>query len=170
MRQHYALYVEAIVFFILTVISALKLAGFERNFWVTATSVLGILFAGIGYSQRNKPLPPLNAKKTAYLIIGSVFLFTLLLFIVLYGLGGFLIALIIIGFSAWCASIGSRGKSGYTAYRRKKSWTRKDGTVCYARKQSWTAREEEVPEWISWSIFFFVYFLITIPILTFSFI
>ena len=56
MRSDYALYLVAIIFFIITAMSfALELAEFERNLWVLTTAVLGLLFAGLGYSQRPKP-------------------------------------------------------------------------------------------------------------------
>lgn len=56
MRSDYALYVVAIIFFVITAMSfALELAEFERNLWVLTTAVLGLLFAGLGYSQRPKP-------------------------------------------------------------------------------------------------------------------
>jgi len=55
MRSDYALYVVAIIFFVITVISfALELAEFERNLWVVTTAILGLLFIGLGYSQRPK--------------------------------------------------------------------------------------------------------------------
>jgi len=56
MRSDYALYIVAIIFFIITVMSfALGLAEFERNVWVVTTAVLGLLFIGLGYTQRPKP-------------------------------------------------------------------------------------------------------------------
>ncbi len=55
MRSDYALYVVAIIFFAITVMSfALQLAEFEKNLWVLTTAILGLLFIGIGYSQRPK--------------------------------------------------------------------------------------------------------------------
>ncbi len=64
MRSDYALYTVAIIFFILTATAAfmLKEAESERNLWVVTTAVLGLLFIGLGYSQRPKitkiqPLP-----------------------------------------------------------------------------------------------------------------
>jgi len=56
MRSDYALYVVAIIFFIITGISsAIGLAELERNLWVVTTAVLGLLFAGLGYTQRPRP-------------------------------------------------------------------------------------------------------------------
>lgn len=56
MRSDYALYIVAVIFFIITGISfALGLAEFERNLWVVTTAILGLLFIGLGYSQRPKP-------------------------------------------------------------------------------------------------------------------
>jgi predicted flap endonuclease-1-like 5' DNA nuclease len=51
MRSDYALYIVAIIFFIVTVMSV-ELA---ENLWVVTTAVLGLLFAGLGYTQRPKP-------------------------------------------------------------------------------------------------------------------
>jgi predicted flap endonuclease-1-like 5' DNA nuclease len=56
MRSDYALYVVAIIFFIITGISsAIGLAELERNLWIVTTAVLGLLFAGLGYTQRPRP-------------------------------------------------------------------------------------------------------------------
>jgi predicted flap endonuclease-1-like 5' DNA nuclease len=56
MRSDYALYVVAIIFFVITGISfAIGLAELERNLWVVTTAVLGLLFAGLGYTQRPRP-------------------------------------------------------------------------------------------------------------------
>lgn len=55
MRSDYALYVVAIIFFILTGTAALMLVEPERPLWVVTTAVLGLLFVGVGYSQRPKP-------------------------------------------------------------------------------------------------------------------
>jgi len=58
MRSDYALYLVAIIFFIITGMSfALELAEFERNMWVVTTAILGLLFIGLGYTQRPKPRP-----------------------------------------------------------------------------------------------------------------
>jgi len=56
MRSDYALYTIAMIFFILTAIAAFVLAEAEseRNLWVITTAVLGLLFIGLGYSQRPK--------------------------------------------------------------------------------------------------------------------
>lgn len=55
MRSDYALYMVAIIFFLLTVTAAVMLAvEYERNLWVLTTAVLGLLFLGLGYSQRPK--------------------------------------------------------------------------------------------------------------------
>jgi len=58
MRSDYALYAVAVIFFILTAITAFTLAEFERNLSVITTAVLGFLFIGLGYSQRPKPRAP----------------------------------------------------------------------------------------------------------------
>jgi predicted flap endonuclease-1-like 5' DNA nuclease len=55
MRSDYALYAVAIIFFILTAITAFALAGLEQSLSVVSTTVLGLLFIGLGYSQRPKP-------------------------------------------------------------------------------------------------------------------
>jgi predicted flap endonuclease-1-like 5' DNA nuclease len=56
MRSDYALYAVAIIFFVITGISfAVGLAELERNLWVVTTAVLGLLFAGLGYTQRPRP-------------------------------------------------------------------------------------------------------------------
>jgi predicted flap endonuclease-1-like 5' DNA nuclease len=54
MRSDYALYVVALIFFVITVVSLLALSGFpfERNLSTVATVVLGLLFLGVGYTQR----------------------------------------------------------------------------------------------------------------------
>jgi len=55
MRSDYALYVVAIIFFAITLMSfALELAEFDRNLWIVTTAILGLLFIGVGYSQRPK--------------------------------------------------------------------------------------------------------------------
>jgi len=55
MRSDYALYTVAIIFFIITVTaSVLELTEVERNLGVITTAVLGLLFIGLGYSQRPK--------------------------------------------------------------------------------------------------------------------
>jgi predicted flap endonuclease-1-like 5' DNA nuclease len=52
MRSDYALYVVALIFFAITVISFIVLTGFQENLSAVATVVLGLLFAGLGYTQR----------------------------------------------------------------------------------------------------------------------
>jgi len=55
MRSDYALYTVAIIFFILTAVSAFAVqVESERNLWVITTTVLGLLFIGLGYSQKPK--------------------------------------------------------------------------------------------------------------------
>jgi len=59
MRSDYALYIVAIIFFVITGLSfILGLAEFERNVSVVTTTVLGLLFLGLGYTQRPKPQAP----------------------------------------------------------------------------------------------------------------
>jgi predicted flap endonuclease-1-like 5' DNA nuclease len=56
MRSDYALYLVAIIFFIITAMSfALMTAEFERNLSVVTTAILGLLFIGLGYTQRPRP-------------------------------------------------------------------------------------------------------------------
>jgi len=56
MRSDYALYTVAIIFFIITGVTfALEMTEFERSVSVVTTVVLGLLFIGLGRSQRPKP-------------------------------------------------------------------------------------------------------------------
>jgi len=56
MRSDYALYTVAIIFFIITGMAfTLELAEFERNLWVITTAVLGLIFIGLGYTQKPRP-------------------------------------------------------------------------------------------------------------------
>jgi predicted flap endonuclease-1-like 5' DNA nuclease len=57
MRSDYALYTVAIIFFVLTglVFAVPEEQIGSRPVWVVATAVLGLLFLGLGYSQRLKP-------------------------------------------------------------------------------------------------------------------
>jgi predicted flap endonuclease-1-like 5' DNA nuclease len=53
MRSDYALYIVALIFFIITVTSfALVNAEFERNLSTITTAVLGLLFLALGYTLR----------------------------------------------------------------------------------------------------------------------
>jgi predicted flap endonuclease-1-like 5' DNA nuclease len=54
MRSDYALYTVAIIFFILTGIVLAYQVEF-KELWIVTTAVLGLLFVGLGYSQRAKP-------------------------------------------------------------------------------------------------------------------
>jgi predicted flap endonuclease-1-like 5' DNA nuclease len=55
MRSDYALYIVAVIFFVITALSlAVELTADERNLWVVTTAVLGLLFLGLGYTQRPK--------------------------------------------------------------------------------------------------------------------
>jgi predicted flap endonuclease-1-like 5' DNA nuclease len=71
MRSDYALYTVAIIFFILTATTYFAFqAGMEQSLSVVSTAVLGLLFVGLGYSQRPKlqaraivaPAPPTPAQ------------------------------------------------------------------------------------------------------------
>lgn len=72
MRSDYALYTVAIIFFIITTVTfALEMTEFERSVSVVTTVVLGLLFIGLGRSQRPKPeattieAPPVPTTPTA---------------------------------------------------------------------------------------------------------
>ncbi len=55
MRSDYALYIVAIIFFAITGISFVFVSTeLERNLSVVTTAVLGLLFAGLGYSLKPK--------------------------------------------------------------------------------------------------------------------
>ncbi len=54
MRSDYALYTVAIIFFILTGIVAAINLSYPENLSMVATVTLGLLFAGLGYTQRPK--------------------------------------------------------------------------------------------------------------------
>jgi predicted flap endonuclease-1-like 5' DNA nuclease len=58
MRLDYTLYALAVVFFLITVVSFVMLTEQqnERNLWVVATVVLGLLSIGLGYYQRPKAI------------------------------------------------------------------------------------------------------------------
>jgi len=53
MRSDYALYTVAIIFFIITGIVCLHSVEY-RELWIITTAVLGLFFAGMGYTQRPK--------------------------------------------------------------------------------------------------------------------
>ena len=52
MRSDYALYTVAVIFFILTALVLAVQALEYREVWTVITVVLGLLFIGLGYSQR----------------------------------------------------------------------------------------------------------------------
>ena len=54
MRSDYALYTVAVIFFILTALVLAVQALEYREVWTVITVVLGLLFIGLGYSQRPK--------------------------------------------------------------------------------------------------------------------
>jgi len=51
MRSDYALYTMAIIFFILTG-TVVAYVEAQRELWIVTTAVLGLVFIGLGYSQR----------------------------------------------------------------------------------------------------------------------
>ncbi|MGB9960088.1 MAG: DUF4332 domain-containing protein [Candidatus Bathyarchaeales archaeon] len=53
MRSDYALYTVAVIFFILTGITLVYQVEL-KELWIISTVVLGLFFAGLGYSQRPK--------------------------------------------------------------------------------------------------------------------
>ncbi|MEM3578623.1 MAG: helix-hairpin-helix domain-containing protein [Candidatus Bathyarchaeia archaeon] len=59
MRSDYALYTVAIIFFILTGIVYFYQVEY-RDLWIVTTTVLGLFFIGLGYTQR----PKITAKAT----------------------------------------------------------------------------------------------------------
>ncbi|MBS7646250.1 MAG: helix-hairpin-helix domain-containing protein [Candidatus Bathyarchaeia archaeon] len=62
MRSDYALYTVAVIFFIITGIICFYQVNY-RELWIVTTTVLGLFFIGVGYTQRPKntkaktPLP-----------------------------------------------------------------------------------------------------------------
>jgi predicted flap endonuclease-1-like 5' DNA nuclease len=54
MRSDYALYAVAIIFFIITMTVLVYPPDF-KELWIVTTAVLGLLFIGLGYTQRPKP-------------------------------------------------------------------------------------------------------------------
>ncbi len=52
MRSDYALYIVALIFFIITATSLLLANTLERNLSAVTTAVLGLLFLAVGYTQR----------------------------------------------------------------------------------------------------------------------
>lgn len=56
MRSDYMLYAVAIIFFILTGVVAAYYV--EQQLWIVTTAVLGLVFIGLGYSQRPRPTTP----------------------------------------------------------------------------------------------------------------
>jgi len=62
MRPDYALYVIAIVFFILT--SVVVAYSVEQQLWIVTTAVLGLVFIGLGYTQRPKQIISTEATPT----------------------------------------------------------------------------------------------------------
>jgi predicted flap endonuclease-1-like 5' DNA nuclease len=58
MRSDYVLYAVAVICFIITGLTfAFTLTNLERNLSVLTTVILGLLFIGVGFSQRPKPKP-----------------------------------------------------------------------------------------------------------------
>lgn len=53
MRLDYVLYVVAIIFFIAT-LTVLAYPQDSQQLWIVTTTVLGLLFIGLGYTQRPK--------------------------------------------------------------------------------------------------------------------
>ncbi len=67
MRSDYMLYVVAIIFFVLTgAVAAIYWT--EQQLWVVTTGVLGLVFIGLGYTQRPKhAMPPTTTTTTTSL-------------------------------------------------------------------------------------------------------
>jgi predicted flap endonuclease-1-like 5' DNA nuclease len=56
MRSDYMLYTVAVIFFILTgAVAAYSIE--QQQLWIVTTAVLGLVFIGLGYTQRPKPMP-----------------------------------------------------------------------------------------------------------------
>jgi predicted flap endonuclease-1-like 5' DNA nuclease len=67
MRSDYMLYVVAIIFFVLTgAVAAIYWT--EQQLWIVTTGVLGLVFIGLGYTQRPKhAMPPTTTTTTTSL-------------------------------------------------------------------------------------------------------
>jgi predicted flap endonuclease-1-like 5' DNA nuclease len=62
MRSDYSLYAVAIVFFILTgVVAAYSI---EQQLWIVTTTVLGLVFIGLGYTQRPRQTTSITTRPT----------------------------------------------------------------------------------------------------------
>ena len=62
MRSDYSLYAVAIVFFILTgVVAAYSM---EQQLWIVTTAVLGLVFIGLGYTQRPRQTTSITTMPT----------------------------------------------------------------------------------------------------------
>jgi len=62
MRSDYSLYAVAIVFFILTgVVAAYSI---EQPLWIVSTTVLGLVFIGLGYTQRPRQTTSITTRPT----------------------------------------------------------------------------------------------------------
>jgi len=103
-----------------------------------------------------------NVYSIAFLYVLSIFIVCILLF-------NFFVALCFLGVSVFVTGLGSYGKCGYTAHRRKEKWVRKNGTVCYARKWKWEASPEKIPPYTILAIFLTIYSLCTIPFIVITF-
>jgi predicted flap endonuclease-1-like 5' DNA nuclease len=70
MRSDYMLYAVAIIFFILTgAVAAIYWT--EQQLWVVTTAVLGLVFIGLGYTQRPKPTTPATVATTTTTVTTS---------------------------------------------------------------------------------------------------
>jgi hypothetical protein len=86
-------------------------------------------------------------------------------FIICSILFGIVATILIVIFAGFVTLVGVPVKSGYTAYRRTRTWTRRDGTVYQARKSSWEVSPEELPPNTYRNIFALIYSICTIPLL-----
>ena len=69
MRSDYMLYAVAVIFFILTGVVAAAYSA-EQQLWIVIPAILGLVFIGLGYTQRPKPTstptaPPTTTETTA---------------------------------------------------------------------------------------------------------
>lgn len=64
MRSDYALYAVAIVFFILTGVVVAYSALEQTQLWIVTTAVLGLVFIGLGYTQRPRQATSITTTPT----------------------------------------------------------------------------------------------------------
>jgi len=60
MRSDYTLYALAVVFFAITIVSAVSLTGTDQTIWIVTSGLLGILNLSLGFIQRPKSTTQTN--------------------------------------------------------------------------------------------------------------